>query len=360
MREVAVDLKSGSYAIYIGQSLENGLACALAGKKFSHRALVISDENVAPLFGARVLAALDGAGFEASVFAVAPGEGSKSLETAQSLYTAAIERGLDRRSPILALGGGVVGDLAGFVAATYLRGVPLLQLPTTLLAQVDSSVGGKVAVNHPLGKNLIGAFYQPQAVVMDLTALRSLPPRELSAGLAEIVKYGVIYDAAFFNALAEDAERILSFDADALARVVARSCEIKAAVVREDERETGLRMILNFGHTIAHAIELDSHYRYNHGEAVAIGMHGALLLSCWKGWLPVEMVEQLKALLTALRLPLYAEGCDAARMFELLFHDKKVVDGAIQWVLARCVGAVEIAADVPHDLVRQALAAVTR
>lgn len=360
MRKVEVDLKDNGYAIWIGRSLEAGLTEALAQKPFSRRALVVSDETVALLYGARVLAALESAGYEASLFAVRPGEVSKSLETAEALYTAAIERGLDRRSPVFALGGGVVGDLAGFVAATYLRGVPLVQLPTTLLAQVDSSVGGKVAVNHPLGKNLVGAFYQPQAVVMDLTALRSLPPRELSAGLAEIVKYGVIYDATFFDSLSAEAERILALDAEALSRVVARSCEIKAAVVREDERETGLRMILNFGHTIAHAIETDSHYRYNHGEAVAVGMHGAALLSWRRGWMPAEAVERLKALLTRFRLPLRAEGCDPARLFAILFRDKKVLDGAIRWVLPRGIGAVAITADVPHDLVREALAAVTQ
>lgn len=360
MREVRVDLKENGYAIWIGTSLEAGLAEALAGRKFSRRALVVSDANVVRLYGARVLATLREAGLDPALHAVAPGEASKSLETAQTLYTAAIEGGLDRNSLIFALGGGIVGDLAGFVAATYMRGVPFVQLPTSLLAQVDSSVGGKVAVNHPLGKNLIGAFYQPQAVVMDLTALRTLPPRELAAGLAEIVKYGVIYDAAFFDALEADAARILALEADALERVVARSCEIKAAVVRCDERETGLRMILNFGHTIAHAIETDSRYRYNHGEAVAIGMHGAALLSQRLGWISAEAAERIKALLTLFHLPLCAEGCNPARLFRILFRDKKVVDGAIRWVLARRVGAVEMTADVPHALVQETLDAIAR
>ena len=280
MRDVHVELGKDSYKILIGRNLGAELQNFIRETGFSEKALLISDTNVGKLYGENVLRSIREAGLSAELIMVPAGESSKSLQQAEQLYTAAIEHCLDRKSPIFALGGGVVGDLAGFIAATYMRGVPFVQIPTSLLAQVDSGVGGKVAVNHRLGKNLIGAFYQPKRVFMDMGTLDTLPVREIHTGLGEIVKYGVIYDADFFDFLEKNADKALSLEEMAVQHMVARSCEIKADVVSKDEKEGGLRRILNFGHTVAHAIEKETGYvRYNHGEAVAIGMICAAYIS---------------------------------------------------------------------------------
>ena len=257
-----------------------------------------------------------------------------------------------RRSPIFALGGGVVGDLAGFIAATYMRGVPFVQLPTSLLAQVDSSVGGKVAVNHARGKNLIGAFYQPDAVIMDLDRLQTLPAREIATGLGEIIKYGIIADAEFFAWLEMHHDDVLALTPAAGAHMIARSCEIKADVVRQDECEGGLRRILNFGHTLAHAIEKETGYvRYRHGEAVAIGMIGAARISRAMGLLSAEACGRIESLITAMGLPCRVEGVSADAMYADLFHDKKTVGGRIHWVLAEEIGRVCVRSDVSEEIV---------
>ena len=277
MRIVPVNLNEKSYNIYIGHNLETTIIDFFKAQKYSQKALIITDTNIAPLYADSVKDLLTKAGFNAKIAIIPAGEQSKSLSVAETLYTQAIEHGLDRKSPIIALGGGVVGDLAGFIAATFMRGVPFIQMPTSLLAQVDSSVGGKVAVNHALGKNLIGAFYQPQAVFMDLEMMKTLPTREISTGLGEVIKYGFIYDHDFYTYLTEHQQEILQLKPEALIHIIARSCEIKADVVSKDECEAGLRAILNFGHTLGHAIEKETNYAiYNHGEAVAIGMVGAL------------------------------------------------------------------------------------
>ena len=357
-RVVRVELGEQSYDIRIGYRLESEIRDFVGKAGFSDRALIVTDGNVGPLYGGRLQKLLMEAGLpRAEVFTVQAGEPSKSLGVAEQIYTRCIELGMDRKSPIFALGGGVVGDLAGFIAATYMRGVPFVQLPTSLLAQVDSSVGGKVAVNHALGKNLIGAFYQPRAVFMDLSLTDSLPPREISTGLGEVVKYGLIYDEEFFSFLEQHVDSILALEPAALTHIIARSCEIKAAVVSEDEKEAGLRRILNFGHTIGHAIEKETGYaRYNHGEAVAIGMVGAVRLSISQGLLPEEVLPRTEKLLQALNLPIRAEGCTVDKMYEDIFHDKKTVGGKVTWVLIAAVGKTVCKSDVSEKDVREAMA----
>lgn len=358
MREVKVELGEKSYSIYIGYGLEEELQAFVRRAGFSPKALLVTDTNVGPLYGSKVKKLLQAAGLQVEIAQVPAGESSKCLAVAEGLYTKAIELGLDRKSPIFALGGGVVGDLAGFIAATYMRGVPFVQLPTSLLAQVDSSVGGKVAVNHALGKNLIGAFYQPKAVFMDLALMKTLPKREIYTGLGEIIKYGIIYDAEFFAFLEQNQQAVLSLEPEAATHMIARSCEIKAAVVSQDEQEAGLRRILNFGHTMAHAIEKETGYvRYNHGEAVAIGMAGAADISVQLGLLPADAAARVNRLIAALHLPVQAEGCTVEAMYEDIFHDKKTVGGKVNWVLMTGIGTVTARNDVPADVVKRAMAA---
>lgn len=358
MRKVHVELGEASYEIYIGHNLSDELEAFVQSMGFSKTALLITDTNVGSLYGARVRAILEAAGLRVAYTEVKAGECAKSLLVAETLYTKAIEAGLDRKSPIFALGGGVVGDLAGFIAATYMRGVPFVQLPTSLLAQVDSSVGGKVAVNHALGKNLIGAFYQPKAVFMDLQMMETLPKREIYTGLGEIIKYGIISDAAFFDYLEGNREAVLALEPEAAAHIIARSCEIKADVVAKDEKESGLRRILNFGHTIGHAIEKETGYtRYNHGEAVAIGMMGAAYISRDMGLIPETTVRRVRSLVEALHLPVKAEGCSVDAMYRDIFHDKKTIGGKVTWVLMEGIGRVICRSDVLEDVVRSAMRA---
>lgn len=356
MRKVRVDLPGNGYDILIGNGLEAEIASFFEDAGFSSRALILSDTNVGKIYAEKIAELLQRAGKQPSVHLVPAGESSKSLTEAEHIYTKAIEQGLDRKSAIIALGGGVVGDLAGFIAATYMRGIPFVQIPTSLLAQVDSSVGGKVAVNHRLGKNMIGAFYQPKCVFIDLACLSTLPKRELFTGLGEIVKYGVIYDEAFFSYLEEHAEAILDLHPEETEHLVVRSCEIKAAVVGEDEREAGLRAILNFGHTMGHAIEKETRYvRYNHGEAVAVGMMGAAYLSRELGLVGDAEVERLRGLLERFSLPTKAEGCTEDGMYAAIFHDKKAVDGKVKWILMEGVGRVKAVPDVPETVVRKCM-----
>lgn len=360
MAKLHVDLPQYGYDIFIGVSLSEVLTPFLAAAGYS-KALIISDTNVGKLYLPTLQDILATVGLTAEQVCVPAGETAKSLAEAEKIYTRAIEAGMDRRSVVFALGGGVVGDLAGFIAATYMRGVPFLQVPTSLLAQVDSSVGGKVGVNHALGKNLIGAFYQPEGVFMDLTFLDSLPRRELCTGLGEIVKYGVIYDAEFFRYLEKQADRVLRRDRAVLEHVVLRSCEIKAAVVSQDEKEAGLRRILNFGHTLGHAIEKETGYtRYNHGEAVAIGMMGAAFISAALGLIGDETIKRLAAILTRLSLPLMAEGCETDKIYAAIFHDKKNVGGRVAWIVMEGIGRVTALTDVPEAVVKDAIQRIVR
>ena len=340
MEKVLVDLGAASYEIFIGENILSGVDKFVSGK-----ALLITQKNILELCDEK---------FPYEVALIPDGETAKNLREAEKLYTRAIEAGLDRKSVVIALGGGVVGDLAGFVAATFMRGVNLIQIPTTLLAQVDSSVGGKTAVNHALGKNLIGAFHQPRAVFIDLKFLKTLPEREIKSGLGEVVKYGVISDEKFFSYLEDNAEKILQRDLKTLAHVVKRSCEIKAAVVSSDEREAGLRRILNFGHTLAHAIEEETHYeKYRHGEAVAVGMMAAALISLELGKTSAANVRRLENLIKKFGMMTNCAGLDADKLYAVTFRDKKTVGGVVNWVLMKNFGDVEICRDVPAQIVKK-------
>lgn len=356
MRKIRVELGENSYDIYIVKDFDDELKKFIEGANFSKTMMIVTDTNVDKILKNLPLTAFDYFdGKKSKTFVIPAGEKSKSLKLAEDIYTAAIESGLDRKSAIFAIGGGVVGDLTGFVAATYLRGVPFVQIPTSLLAQVDSSVGGKVAVNHKLGKNLIGAFYQPKAVFIALDMLKTLPEREIKSGLGEIVKYGVISDPELFAYLEENAQKILNLDDDVMEHVIARSCEIKADVVSKDEKESGLRRILNFGHTMAHAIEEATGYsKYAHGEAVAIGMIGAAHISRSLGRIDEATFERLQNLIDELGMVSRAENCDVDEMFKAIFRDKKTINGKINWVLMDSIGKVSIVNDVPDDVVRSA------
>jgi 3-dehydroquinate synthase len=358
VRTVHVDLANRSYDIWIGKGLLPLLGQRCAGLELGRRCAVISDRNVAPRYGKLALESLRDAGFEPVLLTVPAGETAKSLKTVQGCYNELAAHRLERKSFVVALGGGVVGDLAGFVAATYLRGVPFVQVPTTLLAQVDSSVGGKVGVNLKAGKNLVGAFHQPRLVLCDLDALKTLPMREYRAGLAEVIKYGIIYDARFFAALENGMGKLLKRDASLLARVVARCCEVKAEVVGQDETENGLRAILNFGHTIGHALEAISHYgQYLHGEAISIGQVAAARISAQVLGLPAEAVERICRCFKAAGLPTGMKLNAAARRQALaaMQLDKKVSGGEVKFVLARKIGQVEFGQKVAPALLSEAL-----
>ncbi len=358
MRTVTVPLGSRSYDIRIGTDLLTGLGRKCARLGLGNRCAVISDTNVARRYGKAARLSLVKAGFEPILIIFPAGERAKNLRTVQACYDQLAAHRLERRSFLVALGGGVVGDLAGFVAATYLRGIPFVQVPTTLLAAVDSSVGGKVGVNLKAGKNLVGAFYQPRLVLCDLAALATLPSREYRAGLAEVIKYGIIYDAELFQSLERDLPRLLRRDAAVLAEVVARCCEIKAEVVRQDETESGLRAILNFGHTVGHGLEAISHYgKYWHGEAIAIGQAAAAQLSAALLGLPAGEVERIRSLLERAGLPTRLQLTRGQRenLLQAMRLDKKVSGGEIKFVLARKIGQVDFGQRVPAALLKQVL-----
>jgi 3-dehydroquinate synthase len=333
-----VDLGERSYPIIIGQSLLAGsrrIADAVAGE----RAAIVTNTVVGPLYLETVAQSLRAAGKRVTEIVLPDGEEEKNWENLQSIYDGLLSEKCDRKTTIVALGGGVVGDMAGFAAATYMRGVPFVQVPTTLLAQVDSSVGGKTGINHPLGKNMIGAFYQPQAVIADTATLHTLPPRELSAGLAEVIKHGAIIDAQFFDWIETNIGRLVARDPAALAYAIQRSCEIKANVVRQDEREGGLRAILNFGHTFAHAIESGMGYgQWLHGEAVGCGMVMAADLSLRLGYIDVATRDRVTGLVQAAGLPHIAPDLGMQRWLDLMQVDKKNEGGQIRFILLKPLG----------------------
>ena len=319
------------------------------------RALLVSNATVAEHYLEDARRGLGAASVD--VVLIGDGERFKTLDTYATILDELIGKRHSRSTTVVALGGGVVGDVAGFAAATYQRGVGLVQVPTTLLAQVDSSVGGKTAVNHAAGKNLIGAFYQPRAVVADVAVLRTLPDREYRAGLAEVVKYGVIADSGFFAWLEQSMDALLRREPEALLHAVRRSCEIKAEVVADDEREQGRRAILNFGHTFGHAIEAETGYAdYLHGEAVAIGMRMAADLSATLGRASSQEAGRLRRLLERAGLPVEADGVAAPAMLETMGMDKKAVDGRIRLVLCDGIGRVSVVADTPDELILGAIA----
>ncbi len=359
MHTLHVELEDRSYPIYIGRSL---LADpGLLGRHVSGRQVaIISNETVAPLYVDRVRAALGGvepAIEKISEIVLPDGEQHKTLDTLGHIYDRLLAEGHNRSTTIVAVGGGVVGDVAGFAAATYQRGVNFIQVPTTLLSQVDSSVGGKTAVNHSLGKNMIGAFYQPGAVLIDIDTLHSLPPRELSAGLAEVIKYGLIGDEPFYRWLHDHISQLRALEEGPLAEAIERSCSNKARVVAEDEREAGLRALLNFGHTFGHAIETAQGYgEWLHGEAVGAGMAMATRLSVEHCGLPEDEIALLLELLAAAGLPTAGPAdMGADRYLELMQRDKKVIDGRLRLILLDRIGAARVVDDVPGDTLRRLL-----
>jgi 3-dehydroquinate synthase len=354
---VDVALDARSYRIIIRRGALDELGPLAAPAAAGRRAVIVGNPLVLDLYGERARASLAAAGIEGVELSVPAGERHKTLRRLGLLLEEILAAGLDRSSCVVALGGGVIGDLAGFAAATYMRGIPYLQAPTSLLAQVDSAVGGKVAVDLPQGKNLAGAFHQPAGVAADLDTLASLPARELRQGLAEVVKHGVIADRRYFEYLESHRKPLLARDPAVLLHVVRRSCEIKAAVVARDETEQGLRAILNYGHTFAHALETWGGYRkYRHGDAVAIGMVAAARLSAQRGWLPAADVERIRALLVALRLPVRTDA-PPEEIMRIMAADKKARGGRLRFVLPRAIGEVAVADDVRPQEIVQALTA---
>lgn len=360
MRRLNVSLAERSYPILIGGGLLSRADEILAHLRTPRIALV-SNTTVAPLYLEVLAGALDRVGVGITPIILPDGEAHKTWESLNLIYDALLAARCDRSTTVVALGGGVIGDLAGFAAATYQRGVPFIQIPTTLLSQVDSSVGGKTGINHPRGKNMVGAFWQPKLVLADTDTLRTLPDRELSAGMAEVIKYGLIRDLPFLEWLEANMEGLMARDGDLLAHAIERSCANKAEVVAADEFETakdGGRALLNLGHTFGHAIETGMGYgAWLHGEAVAAGTLMAAELSRRLGWLAPADVERIRALLLRAGLPVTAPDLGAARYLELMSHDKKVIAGSLRLILLKALGAAVTSSDVPQEKIVAAIAA---
>ncbi|WP_107331192.1 3-dehydroquinate synthase [Metapseudomonas otitidis] len=356
MRTLQVDLGERSYPIHIGTDLLSKAELFvphIAGKQVA----IVTNETVAPLYLERLTQTL--AGYKVQPIVLPDGESFKNWETLQLIFDGLLTARHDRRTTIIALGGGVIGDMAGFAAACYQRGVDFIQVPTTLLSQVDSSVGGKTGINHPLGKNMVGAFYQPKAVLIDTATLRTLPPRELSAGLAEVIKYGLICDAPFLDWLETHMEALLALEPTALTEAIERSCAAKARVVGADERESGIRATLNLGHTFGHAIETHMGYGvWLHGEAVAAGTVMALEMSCRLGWIDAAERDRSMRLLRAAGLPIVPpQEMTPAHFLEHMAVDKKVIDGQLRLVLLSRLGEAVVTADYPGNILDETLSA---
>ena len=336
---LTVNLGENSYDILIGDGSLSALGRECSVRGLSGRVAVVTNRSVAGLYAGRIRKSLAEAGNQVTVVEIPDGEEYKNSATLNHVYDDLIEAGIDRKSFIVALGGGVVGDLAGFAAATYLRGIPFVQVPTTLLAQVDSSVGGKTAIDHPRGKNLIGAFYQPRLVLVDVETLSTLPQREFRAGLAEVVKYGVAIDQTFFGYLERNSGKILAMERECLTHIIQRCCELKARVVELDEKESGLRAILNYGHTLGHAMETLSGYNeLIHGEAVSIGMALAARVSMACGYCNDQDIARIVDLLSRLGLPHDTPRSERNRLLETLLTDKKSHGGVIKFICNRGIG----------------------
>lgn len=355
MKRIRVKLGLNGYNIYTGPGLLAETGRLLKELGCNGKAVIITDPTVKDLYGLNLRQSLTGTGFKTALLEVPEGEEYKSLETAGRLYQELTDFGAERGTPVLALGGGVIGDVAGFVAATYMRGVPLVQLPTTLLAQVDSSIGGKVAVNHGRLKNRIGAFYQPRIVISDITTLETLPPAELTSGLGEVIKYAVIRDPDFFTYIEENLERVKNLDAAVFEQIVTVSAKIKAEVVEKDEKDTGLRNILNFGHTVGHAIETVTDFNVSHGQAVAIGMLAAALIACEIGVFELSNVVRLRKLLRRAGLMTRMPKAELSSVLTAITRDKKVTGGKIKFILPRAIGDVFITDEVSMTLVEKVL-----
>ncbi len=355
MRKVKVRLGSNGYEIRIGSGLLKQTGQYLKGMGFGDKLVIVTDSTVKSLYGNILKQSLTSSDFKVNILEVPEGEEQKSLETAGRLYQELTDIYTERMTPILALGGGVIGDLAGFVTATYMRGVPLIQMPTTLLAQGDSSIGGKVAVNHGQLKNKIGTFYHPKLTISDISTLETLSPRELSDGLAEIIKHGAILDGEFFSYLEDNLDKIKSLDAQVLERVVSRSAEIKAGVVEKDELDLGLRNILNCGHTVGHAIESVSGLKIWHGEAVAIGMLVEAKISNKMGILDRDELVRLKSVIERADLPIKIPDLELEKIIQAMKHDKKILQGKLRFALLKSIGNVFITDEVNPSLIEEVL-----
>lgn len=356
MQTLTVNLADRSYPIHIGRNLIANANLILPHLKRQHVAIV-TNTTVAPLYLDKLSQTLQQAGVKVIPIILPDGETYKNTETLNKIYDVLLQNRCERSTTLIALGGGVIGDLTGYAAATYLRGVPFIQIPTTLLSQVDSSVGGKTGINHPLGKNMIGAFYQPQVVLADIDTLKTLPPREFSAGMAEVIKYGLIRDAAFFEWLEANIDALMALDEAAISEAIYRSCQNKAEVVARDEHESGERALLNLGHTFGHAIENAMGYGvWLHGEAVAAGTMLAADLSLRMGWLTQAEVKRMHDLLTKARLPLDAPKLGVEKYLDLMQLDKKVADGKIRLILQQGIGKSVITSDYDAEKLNAVLA----
>lgn len=361
LTELKVDLGERSYEVTIGRDLLRLIGGELKSFGFSSAVTIITNPKVAGLYLDTVKASLEAAGYSVNVLMMEDGEQYKNAATVLKLWQEMAELATDRNSPIVALGGGVTGDVAGFIASSYRRGVPYIQVPTTLLSQVDSSVGGKVGFDLASGKNLIGAFYHPRQVFIDTDVLTTLERREFFAGLAEVIKYGVIWDGEFFDFLESNADSIMALDPDLLRTIIHRSCEIKAKVVSQDERELGIRAILNYGHTIGHAIETATGYdTYRHGEAIVIGFLCATKIAIALGMTGQETLERQHSILNRFGMMPKPLDSDPDKILEALWHDKKIYNKEITMILPRSIGEVEIVKNVSPELIRGSIQAISK
>ncbi|EPE2650290.1 3-dehydroquinate synthase [Vibrio parahaemolyticus] len=355
MERITVSLDERSYPISIGAGLFNDpVLLSLSAKQ---KVLIITNHTVAPLYAGKITALLDQKGCQSAVLELPDGEQYKSLDTFNTVMSYLLEHNYSRDVVIVALGGGVIGDLVGFAAACYQRGVDFIQIPTTLLSQVDSSVGGKTAVNHPLGKNMIGAFYQPKAVIIDTNCLSTLPVREFAAGMAEVIKYGIIYDYDFFVWLEQNMDSLYALDEQALSYAIARCCQIKAEVVAQDEKESGIRALLNLGHTFGHAIEAELGYgNWLHGEAVAAGTVMAAKTAQLQGLISQEQLDRIQAILQKANLPVHTpDSMSFDDFMKHMMRDKKVLAGELRLVLPTSIGTSDVVKGVPEAVIEQAI-----
>lgn len=355
MQIIKVNLNQNSYEINIGPGLIVSTGDLLKNLGFRDKAVIITNPVVGKLFGYDLKGNLESRGIKTCILEVPDGEEQKSLEWAGRLYNQMADFQAERMTPVLALGGGVIGDLAGFVAATYMRGIPLIQIPTTLLAQVDSSIGGKVAVNHGRLKNTVGTFYQPRVVITDISTLRTLPAEELTNGLAETIKYGIIRDKALFELIEKNMARIKQTDKRLLEEVIFRCAGIKAEVVEKDEKDVGLRNILNFGHTVGHAIETVSDFKIKHGQGVAVGMLAASIISYSMGILADGEIDRIKSVIKTAGLPVDFPHLDVQKVMLAMEHDKKRVGGKMRFILLKSIGQAVVNDDVSPKLVERVL-----
>lgn len=356
MKDIFVDLGKDSYSIIIDRGILGQVGTLISKVISPGKVIIVTDKIVEPLYGNVVLNSLSECKFDVKLVSLEPGEEQKSMAMAEVLFESLFDHEMDRKSLIVALGGGVLGDLTGFVASTFMRGIPFIQIPTTLLAQVDSSIGGKVAVNHPRGKNMIGCFYQPKAVFIDTDTLRTLPKAEITAGMVEVIKYGMIKDAAFFEYIEKHLPEILELEPAVLEVIIYNSCKVKTHVVEFDEKEEGLRAILNYGHTIGHALEaLTSYKKYRHGDAVAMGMICASKIAMEMNLADESVLKRQESLFVKLGLSLKDTELNPDDIVSILYQDKKTIGGKLRFVLPTDIGTVVINDKVNEETILKAL-----